>query len=57
MRANDRLSFAMICVMSVASIGGVLLMSAARKEQKSQRPTGMSNVEERLKIFDKKPER
>ena len=52
-RAGDRLSFAMICVMSVASIGGVLLMSSARKEAKARHPVA---VEDRLKIFDvKKP--
>lgn len=56
-RANDRLSFAMICIMSAASIGGVLLMSAGRKQAKAQRPASIDNVEERLKIFDRKPER
>jgi len=53
-RANDRLSFAMICIMSVASIGGVLVMSTARKEAKARNPTA---VEDRLKIFDAPPPR
>jgi hypothetical protein len=51
-RANDRFSFAMICIMSAASIGGVLLMSTARKEAKARNPTG---VEDRLTIFDVPP--
>ena len=56
-RSNDRLSFAIICVMSAASIGGVLLMSAARKEAKARRPTSIDNVEERLNMLDRKTER
>lgn len=56
-RANDRVSFAMICVLSAASIGGVLVLSAARKAGKAQGPTSASNVEDRLKIFDMKPKK
>jgi hypothetical protein len=56
-RSNDRLSFAIICVMSVASIGGVLLMSAARSEAKARRPTSIDNVEERLNMLDGKTKR
>ncbi len=51
-RVSDRLSFAMICIMSVASIGGVLLLSAVRKEAAARRPT---EIEDRLKMLDAKP--
>lgn len=53
LRPGDRVSYIMVCVIGVATIGGVLLTSSQRRlMQQQQRPK--PSLEERLRIFDKK---
>ncbi len=55
LRPGDRASYFMICAMSVATIGAVLLTSVSRKAAGPRQAPSLDGtaLEDRLKIFDK----
>jgi hypothetical protein len=58
LRPSDRVSYAMVCVIGIATLGGVILTSAQRRimQQQARPPPSLEStaMEDRLKIFDKK---